>query len=114
MALWPCLLGERSWSSFLFSPFMRLGTDSAWETASSHPCLTPVLLAGKGSPREPEGDPGKLAKPLWRLPKAGLGPLFSPSTFWFVGAELKGDDASLLSTGFEKVNSEPAVEPLAA
>lgn len=75
----------------------------------------PVLLAGKGSPKEPEGDTGKLVKPPpWRLPKTGLGPLFSPSVFWFDGAGLKGDDASLLSTGFEKVNSELTAEPLVA
>lgn len=36
-ASWQCLLGERSWSSFLFSPFMGVGSGSTREMASSHP-----------------------------------------------------------------------------
>lgn len=90
---------------------MRLGTGSTGETASSQPCRTPVLLTGKGSPRDPEEDMGKLVKLLLRLPNSDLGPRFSSSTFWFDRAGVKGDD-ELLSTDFEKVKFELVAEPL--
>lgn len=59
---------------------MRLGSGSIGETASSHPCLTPVLPTGKGSPKDPE-DMGKAVKVLLEVPNSDLGPLFSSSTF---------------------------------
>lgn len=85
-----------------------MGTGSTWETASSHPCLTPALLTGKGSPKDPEEDVGKPVK----LPNSDLGPLFSSSAFWFEEAGVKGDGELLLSTGFEKVKLELVAELL--
>lgn len=84
---------------------MRLGSGSTWELASSHPWRTPVLLPGKGSPKEPD-DMGKVLKLLFELPNTDLVPLFSSSTFWLDKAGVKADDELLLVTGFEKIKFE--------
>lgn len=65
-------------------------------------------MAGKGSPKDPAEAVGKELKLLLKPPKAGLGPLFSSSTFWFDKAEAKAD--VLLVTGFEKIKFELVAE----
>lgn len=67
-----------------------------------------ILLAGKGSPKDPGDAIGKVLKLLFELPNADLGPLFSSSTFWLVKAGAKA--GVLVVTGFEKIKFELAVE----
>lgn len=66
------------------------------------------MLAGKGSPKDPDDAMEKVVKLLLELPNTDLGPFFSSSAFWLGKAGVKTD--VLLVTGFEKIKLELVTE----